>query len=540
MPGSKAVVQCSSCRRVTEVDEEAAQTLESLRPKTFGLSMPSTAPSPSSSSRRQDVSALTGSQEFPSSHMSPQGSSVDTLPSRVQLPQRPQAQTVTWSQAFMNPEWDGSATASMPGSGASTPAGPVPLRNGNAAQSTLPTSRSHSPSTLLKPPRPVRFCGQCEDKSADLLCEQCDELFCRGCAAAIHRRGQMARHNLRPHILAKETQGSMANGIGNAKGGAYGGVSELGDVSPMGNFIGPGHPDPVPFVRKFLRCPAHPEEPLQFFCLTCESECICAECALHGEHRQHDVLNLREACRRLPEKAAELLASARLRAEELTGIGERVKLDRRSLSEIVAQSKKQLRSLFEQVRLGLLAEERALLQEVQQCAAEVTDILQAEELVPETHIHAAHAALQKHHSAGDAVMALNAYVSLKKHLSVPPPAFDAGLGVADLKQQLQRGFDSRVAGLTRFAENIEQLPKAELQGAHDVRSPEVKAAVQFGGPGRSVWGFGDAAVLKELDVGSPRSAAAEPLKTTEHTKFRPTAHFGTQGSPRDQVAGFGM
>lgn len=34
------------------------------------------------------------------------------------------------------------------------------------------------------------------EEPADLLCSQCQEVFCRRCGTAVHQRGRMARHQL--------------------------------------------------------------------------------------------------------------------------------------------------------------------------------------------------------------------------------------------------------------------------------------------------------------------------------------------------------
>lgn len=42
-------------------------------------------------------------------------------------------------------------------------------------------------------------------------------------------------------------------------------------------------------------CPSHPDEPLQYFCLDCESKCVCAECVIHGMHKGHECLSVKKA-----------------------------------------------------------------------------------------------------------------------------------------------------------------------------------------------------------------------------------------------------
>eukprot|EP00913_Durusdinium_trenchii_P025831 g24243.t1 len=80
---------------------------------------------------------------------------------------------------------------------------------GSEMSTQLPLAGSLSPFTaavsvspaLSAPDSPPRSgtgrqrCGQCEER-ADLLCSQCQEVFCRRCGTAVHQRGRMARHQL--------------------------------------------------------------------------------------------------------------------------------------------------------------------------------------------------------------------------------------------------------------------------------------------------------------------------------------------------------
>merc|ERR1712217_412961 len=119
-----------------------------------------------------------------------------------------------------------------------------------------------------------------------------------------------------------------------------------------------GNPtEPRPLARRFLCCPAHPDEPLQYFCLRCQTECICAECVLNGSHKGHDVLNVREATRGLPERIAALSSSVRSRAEEFASIAEQAGHGRREIAEVVTRGRKEIQNEFEQLAAVLRQEE---------------------------------------------------------------------------------------------------------------------------------------------------------------------------------------
>lgn len=230
-------------------------------------------------------------------------------------------------------------------------------------------------------------------------------------------------------------------------------ASALGGQSPR-------RPEPVPLARRFLRCHTHPEEPLQYFCLKCQTECVCAECVIHGEHKGHEVLTVREAVRRLPEKVRELATAARLRAEEIAGIAQRANDGRRDLATVAEAGRKDLRDAMEKLGAALKQEEDALLAEVDRCAADVSEVLRIE---PEHRTSRALEELQKHREAGDAAQALVWYARLKKAVETPVPQRpDAERVASQLRGQLQRGFESRLAGLAGISTCVLELQKPQL------------------------------------------------------------------------------
>jgi hypothetical protein len=207
------------------------------------------------------------------------------------------------------------------------------------------------------------------------------------------------------------------------------------------------------------------EEPLQFFCLTCESECICAECALHGKHRGHDVINVRDAAKQLPERASELNSLACIRAKELSGVLDDVLREKSDIATKCTTSRKELRCGFEKIRAGLESEEKALMGEVQRCIVEIAEILKPEEHQAESKLQEARAVLSRHHSAGDAISSLNAFVKLNEVLAIPPAPAHSGISFDNLKEQLQRGFKARLASLASVAAHIDSLPSQGLKPA---------------------------------------------------------------------------
>lgn len=345
---------------------------------------------------------------------------------------------------------------------------------------------------------------------AELSCEQCAEIFCSRCATATHHRGRMAEHQLRPHAPtgAGGCGGPGGAGAGTqpaapAGGAATGGPScgtaigsslalstYAGRPGPLGPLLdaaaaagastalgppsarglSPRRADLAPLQRRFLRCPAHPEEPLQYFCLKCQCDCVCAECVLNGTHRGHEVLNVREAVRRLPERVAELATAARLRAEEIAGAAERVRAGRQELALVAARGGKDLQAATERLAGALHREEEAVLAEVAHCAADVAEILRAdcEPLIGEALVE-----LRRATDAGAAAEALAWYARLRQAIAAPQqnrPSADPDRLAGQLRGQLRRGFEGRLNGLAGLTRCVAEL-----------RAPELVAAAASGG-----------------------------------------------------------
>lgn len=229
-------------------------------------------------------------------------------------------------------------------------------------------------------------------------------------------------------------------------------------LDSLGAAAGPG---PRPLVRRFLCCPVHPEDPLQYFCLGCQTECVCAECVLNGDHRGHEVLNVREAVQLIPERLAELADAARLRAQELATVIESVREGRQEIADMAGQGRHQLHSAFERLACILQEEEEAILAEVGRCSADVLELLNVDD---DAQLREAHAMLQRHQQLGNVPQTLNWYARLKNLLATPAaqPAYAHDVGddadpAAPLKAQLQRGFEKRFAGIAEVGRGIAEL-----------------------------------------------------------------------------------
>eukprot|EP01067_Filipodium_phascolosomae_P002915 Filipodium_phascolosomae@DN251_c0_g1_i2.p1 len=113
-----------------------------------------------------------------------------------------------------------------------------------------------------------------------------------------------------------------------------------------------------------IPCKTHCDEPVAYFCLQCECECICAECVIHGDHRNHDVQKIRRAYPLIKSKVEDFIFSVNGRIEELTLAEQRIESHRRELQATVSSAKQQMAKSFEEVRQRLASKEKELMANV--------------------------------------------------------------------------------------------------------------------------------------------------------------------------------
>ena len=76
------------------------------------------------------------------------------------------------------------------------------------------------------------------------------------------------------------------------------------------------------YMRRSMRperepCRDHPEEEVNYFCFDCLCSPICAECVVHGSHKNHEVQTLRKAYPQIVAKTEELALQLGTKVDEL-------------------------------------------------------------------------------------------------------------------------------------------------------------------------------------------------------------------------------
>lgn len=298
------------------------------------------------------------------------------------------------------------------------------------------------------------LCGQCQEAPAELHCRECRERFCRACSANLHQRGRLREHTQVP----LNGGGSLAGGLGLDNVGAA--AERMGAVERSKSPL---------FGGREVYCPLHPEDHLQFFCLTCESECICAECAVHGEHRGHDVLNVRHAYKNMSTRIADALSKAQARTDDQQKALQLANSQRQEVELVIEKGKQAIQEAFEKMRTSLGQKEAQLLRDAEQTERLASEQLQNKTLAAEGHVRTlqeAQTALRKLETRGDEVKALNSYARVRsKVLTVlgPMDGLDHSIEreLEELKSQVQGVLDSQVAEVSVLSSRVADIRRAD-------------------------------------------------------------------------------
>lgn len=248
-------------------------------------------------------------------------------------------------------------------------------------------------------------------------------------------------------------------------GGIGGGTPQISSVVPPGN-----GGTPPPFLsERTMYCPLHPEDPLQFFCLQCQTECICAECAVHGAHRGHDVLNVRHAYKNMAGRITEAMSKAQARVEEHQQATQLANSQRQEVDVVITKGKRAIQDAFEKMRTSLGQKEAQLLLAADQCERSASEALQAKSLRAEGHVRTlqeAQISLKKLDTRGEEVKVLNAYANIRsKVLDVlePMDGLDCSIEheLEELKSQVQSVLDAQVAEVSALNARVADIRRAD-------------------------------------------------------------------------------
>merc|ERR1712232_350717 len=192
--------------------------------------------------------------------------------------------------------------------------------------------------------------GQCQRERAELECEQCAEVFCNACASTIHRAGRMKEHRL--VAVSSRMAAPVSRVVTSANG-----VQSQAFTSERSTSS----------VRPVPHCKIHPHEPLQFFCMDCEGECLCSECAVDAAHGGRDVVKVKKAYESLAGDMDRVLECLAIRRDSHARSKRNCDTMRNDLNEVITRGKANLSDAFRQLRATLAQKEAELTDAVDNC-----------------------------------------------------------------------------------------------------------------------------------------------------------------------------
>lgn len=408
-----AIVHCPLCARVTEVDTAAAHDL-----KRFSMI---TAPCATAAGRgvRERRSSTSEGENAQGRLNAVQGAGVSSRASVVEHTRAPKS-SVPGRDLWPRGRDSGDLCQDPPGA--------TPLRSTvHRLRSSSAAGRNRETEVPSRDSERIGVCGQCQASEAQLSCKECDELFCTPCASTIHARGRMAKHTLV----------AMKRAIEPFRVRHWGGTG-----SDHGALRG-------------QYCSVHPGERVQFFCLDCESACMCAECAVHGAHRGHNVLNVRTAYQKLSTKISELLGATQHTLDDSGLVMDKIEALREEVDTSVQRGRRSVQEATLQLRATLDQKEAYLLaaaDQLRHSAEEVLDCRAAPVEERVSHMSEVHAQLKQlavRSGKDEPVRTLNLYSSTKLATVALLHTMDVegdGLGrvIDELKVQLGAALDQRV------------------------------------------------------------------------------------------------
>ena len=106
-------------------------------------------------------------------------------------------------------------------------------------------------------------------------------------------------------------------------------------------------------------CKEH-SEPFTYLCLDCMSNCICAECVVHGIHRDHEVLNIKKAYPLIYKKLEDLSKYANDQKKSILLINETISKKKKCINDLIERCKSEIHNTFEQIKLKLDNKEKEI------------------------------------------------------------------------------------------------------------------------------------------------------------------------------------
>jgi len=247
-------------------------------------------------------------------------------------------------------------------------------------------------------------------------------------------------------------------------------------------------------------CPEHPDEIPLYFCATCECQCVCAECVVHGRHQGHEVMKVNRAHEALRARAGTLLDEALALEDDFAVVQDKMNWRRKDVERAAARGRASVRSAFARVRAQLADREAELLESLDSYEHGTLSRLDSNSNDHDRRLcelQQLRDTLRANCRTGEAVQALNAYASAKAAMASLRDNFRAeelsAAGPPDefvgLAGSARAELDLHAEGLASLEEAVASLCERGIDFPHtafglrsSTGSQAERPQADFGGP----------------------------------------------------------
>ena len=223
------------------------------------------------------------------------------------------------------------------------------------------------------------YCAKCHNQTEETLLLSCDHNLCIHCAADSLSRQEPQGMISKSQVVTCELCNSQTE-IDPATTKEILSIAMVSpsNLSPLQNYsqtnIYPNPSDSINLNQYNLHqsnsnlfIPIHREvcsehgEPITYLCFDCLSKCICAECVVHGVHKNHEVINIKKAYPLISEKTEEILTNVEDKIKDLTYASTNIENKKLELSTMNEKCKRDIKVAFEEIRIKLNKREKEIL-----------------------------------------------------------------------------------------------------------------------------------------------------------------------------------
>lgn len=108
-------------------------------------------------------------------------------------------------------------------------------------------------------------------------------------------------------------------------------------------------------------CREHNEE-ATYYCFDCLCRCICSECVVHGDHKSHQVMNVKKAFPIVIEKTEDMIFQVNSRIKDISNVENFLESRKKELVDNTNTLKSEISQTFEEIRARLLKKEKEIME----------------------------------------------------------------------------------------------------------------------------------------------------------------------------------